>query len=88
MTRLETAAARFAAALQQIEASGAPLLRAHAEMARAADRITELSAERDRLLARIAELEDETRSLSGLTQDVQGRLDGAIAEIRAALGRN
>ena len=39
------------------------------------------------LLARIAELEDETRSLAGLTEEVEDRLDGAIAEIRTALGR-
>jgi hypothetical protein len=39
------------------------------------------------LVTRVAELEDEARSLSGLTEEVEGRLDGAIAEIRAALGR-
>jgi hypothetical protein len=38
-------------------------------------------------LARIAELEDENRALAGITEEVEGRLDGAIGEIRAALGR-
>jgi chromosome segregation ATPase len=87
MTRLEQAAARFAAALEQVEKAGGPLAKAREEMGRTATRIAELTAERERLLARIAELEDEARTLSGLTHEVQGRLDGAIAEIRAALGR-
>jgi hypothetical protein len=43
--------------------------------------------ERDRLLARVAELEEDARALSGLTEEVETRLDGAIAEIRTALGR-
>ena len=42
---------------------------------------------KEELLARIAELEDEIGALSGLTEEVEGRLDGAIGEIRAALGR-
>ena len=37
--------------------------------------------------ARIAELEDESRALASVTEEVEGRLDGAIVEIRAALGR-
>ena len=35
----------------------------------------------------IAELEEELSELSGLTQEVEGRLDGAIGEIRAVLAR-
>jgi hypothetical protein len=46
-----------------------------------------LREERDSLLARIAELEDESRALASVTEEVEGRLDGAIVEIRAALGR-
>ena len=46
-----------------------------------------LEAERETLLAKIAELEDEIGALSGLTEEVEGRLDGAIGEIRAALAR-
>jgi hypothetical protein len=46
-----------------------------------------MSAEREHLLARVAELEDENRSLAGITEEVEGKLDGAIAEIRAALSR-
>ena len=40
-----------------------------------------LDGERERLLARIAELEEELAALSGVTQEVEGRLDGAIGEI-------
>jgi len=36
---------------------------------------------------RIAQLEDELSALSGASQEVEGRLDGAISEIRAALAR-
>ena len=41
----------------------------------------------ERLMARVAELEDEISALSGLTEEVERRLDGAIGEIRAALAR-
>ena len=43
--------------------------------------------ERERLLARIAELEHEVQALAGVTDEVEGRLDDAIGEIRAALAR-
>ena len=52
-----------------------------------AEIVAELEAERDKLIARIAELEDEVTALSGLTEEVEGRLDGAIGEIHAALAR-
>jgi hypothetical protein len=38
-------------------------------------------------LARIAQLEEELAALSSASQEVEGRLDGAIGEIRAALAR-
>ena len=40
------------------------------------------------LAARVATLEEEARALAGLTEEVEDRLDGAIAEIREVLGRN
>ena len=40
------------------------------------------------LLARVAALEEELTALSGITEQVEGRLDGAIGEIRAALARS
>lgn len=39
------------------------------------------------LRARIATLEEETRDIAGLTEEVEVRLDGAIAEIRSVLDR-
>jgi hypothetical protein len=44
-----------------------------------------LRAERDRLLAQLSELEKESRALMGVTEEVETRLDGAIAEIREVL---
>ena len=49
--------------------------------------IAGLTAERESLFARVASLEEESRSLAGITEEVEERLDGAIAEIRSALGR-
>jgi len=49
--------------------------------------VADLSEERERLLARISELEEENRALAGVTEEVEGRLDGAISDIRSALGR-
>ncbi|HEY2071149.1 MAG TPA: DUF4164 family protein [Rhizomicrobium sp.] len=91
MTELDQTAQRLAAALAALEASVPSLVeardRALQQNARDGAEIARLSAERERLLARIADLEDETRSLAGLTEDVEGRLDGAISEIRQALAR-
>jgi hypothetical protein len=44
-----------------------------------------VKAERDRLLTRLQELEQESRALQGVTDEVESRLDGAIAEIREVL---
>lgn len=87
MSRLDIAAERFEAALQVLEEAAAPLAGQRGEAADAKARLAALSQEREQLLARIAELEDENRALAGITEEVEGRLDGAIGEIRAALGR-
>ena len=87
MTQLDMAATRLAQSLDKLETITAPLAEALGRAAKDAAEIARLAAERDRLLARVAELEDETRSLAGLAEEVDGRLDGAIAEIRTALSR-
>lgn len=87
MATLEAATARLMAALDRLEQLGAALAKAQDESKRHAIEITRLNNERETLLARIAELEEESRSLAGITEEVEGRLDGAIAEIRSALGR-
>jgi hypothetical protein len=88
MSRLEVAAERLAKALDALEEAATPLLQARESAAAAEAKIARLDVERGELVARVAALEEDARSLSGLTEEVEGRLDGAIAEIRAALGRS
>ena len=87
MTRLDSASERFHAALETLTKSVTPLASARESRDDIVVRLTAVTEERDRLRARIAELEEEARSLSHVTNEVEGRLDGAISEIRAALGR-
>ena len=84
MSRLDLAAERLAAALEKLEkAADSPAA------APAPDpRVAILESENQQLLARIAALEEELAALSSITEDVEGRLDGAIGEIRAALARS
>lgn len=90
MERLNAAVERFNAALDALE-SGCESLEKRSVDAEAQRElsleIAELKAERERLLARIATFEEESQSLAGLAEAVETRLDGAITEIRAALGR-
>ena len=87
MSRLEIAQKRLTQALESLE-KAAELSAKRGKAASAAEaRIAALTGERERLQAKIAQLEDQLASLSSITQDVEGRLDGAIGEIRAALAR-
>jgi len=87
MTRLQTAAERFHAALQSLQKTAAPLAMPRESVEDISLQLLAVTEERDKLRARVAELEDEARSLTSVTHEVEGRLDGAISEIRAALGR-
>jgi chromosome segregation ATPase len=87
MSRLDLAAERFRTALESLENAAGSVGENLDMAAKLPERVAELEAEREQLLARIAELEDEIGALSGLTEEVEGRLDGAIGEIRAALAR-
>ena len=87
MSRLELAAERLGKALELLDETTAPLAKVRDSAPGAEKRIGHLNNEREKLLGRVAELEEEVRSLSGLTEEVEERLDGAIEEIRAALGR-
>jgi chromosome segregation ATPase len=87
MSRLDIAVQRFDDALSALESHAAPLAGLRAAAADSRAKAAELAEERERLLARIAELEEENRALAGITEEVEDRLDGAIGEIRAALGR-
>jgi cell division protein FtsB len=87
MSRLDLAQKRFQAALEALENTVATVGENLDAAAKLPERIAELEAEREKLLARIAELEEDAAALSGLTEEVEGRLDGAVGEIRAALAR-
>ena len=88
MSRLELAAERLAAALENLEKAADKGALNHAATPENPGRLAALESERQTLLARIAALEEELASLSGITEEVEGRLDGAIGEIRAALARS
>ena len=87
MSRLALASERFNAALDSLVKSLEPLLEAGKTSGVVDARVAALNQERERLLLRVAELEDEARVLSGTTEEVENRLDSAVAEIRSALGR-
>jgi ParB-like chromosome segregation protein Spo0J len=87
MSRLDLAQNRFREALEAVENAAAAVGESLDTAAKLPERVADLEAERETLLARIAELEEEIAALSGLTEEVEGRLDGAIGEIRAALAR-
>jgi len=80
MSKLEAAVARLETALDALERAVEPLARSRA-------RLAELTKERELHLARLAELEEEARSLASVNQDIGSRLDSAMDEIRIALGR-
>jgi cell division protein FtsB len=87
MSRLELAQNRFQTALEGLENAAASVGESLDMAAKLPERIAELEAEREKLLARIAELEEDVAALSGLTEEVEDRLDGAIGDIRTALAR-
>jgi chromosome segregation ATPase len=81
------AAERLINAVNALEAALVPLAGARGDVSDLRTRLAAANAERDRLLSRIAELEEEQRALAEISEEVETRLDGAIAEIRTALGR-
>ena len=88
MSRVELAADRLKSALEALEGRTAGLGGDAPGAAKLQGRIAELEAERERLLAQLAALEAEMAAMTGVTEEVEERLDGAIGEIRAALARN
>jgi len=88
MTKLDDAKARLFAALEMLEHNVERQGQTAWQSANSKAEVALLKSERERLFARIAALEDESRTLAGLTEEVEDRLDGAIAEIREVLGQN
>ena len=87
MSRVKLAAERLQTALQRLEDASVPLAKVRDSAGESVIEMEKIKAERDRLIARVAELEENAHALSTLTGEVETRLDAAIAEIRAALGR-
>ncbi len=87
MSRLELTQKRLTQALESLEKAVELAVQRGKGASVAQTQIASLTEERERLLTRIAQLEDELEALSSATQEVEGRLDGAIGEIRAALAR-
>jgi hypothetical protein len=85
MGRIDLAAERLTKALNALDASVVPLIEQH--NGGDGSELSALRAERETLLARIAVLEEELQALSEISEEVENRLDGAIGEIRTALGR-
>jgi cell division protein FtsB len=88
MSRLDDALARFSAALDRLDAQAGERIARDRDIQDSAAELNLMKAERERLYERIAGLEEESRTLAGLTEEVEDRLDGAISEIRDVLGRN
>jgi chromosome segregation ATPase len=94
MDKLGIAAERLTKALNVLEEGLVPLDRTRddaadlrAQLAETRAKLDVADKERDRLLARVAELEEEQQALTEISEEVETRLDGAIGEIRTALGR-
>ena len=88
MSQLEDAKVRLSAALDRLETALTPLTDAQKRHARDAAEIATLNQDREGLLARIAALEEENRLLANLAEEVEGRVDRAIADINAALAHS
>ncbi len=87
MSRLDLASDRLKTALEGLERALAARGHDDSPAGHLQDRVAELEAERERLQEKIAMLEEELAAQAGLTEEVESRLDGAIGEVRAALGR-
>ncbi len=87
MSRLDSAIKRFTAALERLEAA-AKRTNAHAPSPfddGIASELNALKEDRARLADELTRLNVEKVALEGFTEEVAGRLEGAIREIRAVL---
>jgi hypothetical protein len=85
MSRLDSAVARFSTALDRLDAA---LTQREAKLRLDETLVRELAGLKDdrlRLAAELERLNSEKVALEGFTDEVAGRLEGAIREIRAVL---
>ena len=89
MTKLDSAIARLNAALDQLEQAASNGVRPTAPVASFEEQIRgelhSLKEDRARLAEELTRLNVEKIALEGFTDEVAGRLEGAIREIRAVL---
>ena len=83
MSQLEAAISRLDGALDTLEST--VQLLADGNAAASQNGGTAWLKEREALLARIAELEEQVRSASSANEEIEVRLDRALGEIRTAL---
>jgi predicted nucleic acid-binding Zn-ribbon protein len=85
MSRLDSAIARFSAALDALERAAQARLSSDDQLPAALTLIAALKADKAQLEAELDALLEERERLEGLNDEVAGRLDTAIRDIRSAL---
>jgi predicted nucleic acid-binding Zn-ribbon protein len=85
MSRLDSALARFSAALNTLDTALAKKPAAPRIDEALTRELAGLKDDRARLAAELERLNGEKVALEGFTDEVAGRLEGAIREIRAVL---
>ena len=85
MSRLDSAMTRFAAALEKLDTALARRPAAGRLDDALARELSGLKEDRARLAGELERLNGEKVALEGFTDEVAGRLEGAIREIRAVL---
>lgn len=85
MSRIERSLERLTSALAEIEDRLGPATGAAERSHAMVEELAALKAEREALREALAQAQADNDALQDFTDDVAGRLDGAIREIRAVL---
>lgn len=85
MSRLDSAKARFDAAVEKLETAIKRRVEQEKFDQAFVNELAGLKDDRARLATELDRLNDEKNALEGFTDEVAGRLEGAIREIRAVL---
>jgi len=87
MSRFAVASERLDRALQNLEQACEPLAQSKGSLAETEQRAAALFAEREHLRVRVEKLEEQLKALVNLNKEAENRVDVAIDQIRASLGR-